>query len=151
MRCPFCSSENDKVINSRPHKDNREIRRRRECCNCGERFTTFERVEQLILRIVKRDGSREDFSRQKLLMGLKNACRKRDIETTVIDSLIDEIYEAGLKTGKLEISSELIGEMAMQRLNEIDQVAYIRFASVYRKFKSVKEFKDAVDMLDTKK
>jgi transcriptional repressor NrdR len=140
MKCPFCGEIDNKVIDSRLSKDGDVIRRRRECIICGRRFTTYEHIEEIPVMIVKKDGRREVFSREKVRSGLQKACQKRDISINVIDEFLDELERDLRETGEKEISSNKIGEKVMAKLHEIDDVAYVRFASVYREFKDVNDF-----------
>ncbi len=149
MRCPYCSHEESKVIDKRESGMNQEItRRRRECLSCGKRFTTYETVEQIEMSIVKKDGSREMFDRNKILFGIAKACEKRPIAREAIEKMTDEIKSELVSRGQNEIMSSDIGELLMQKLKKMDKVAYIRFASVYRDFADVKEFeKELKDLL----
>ncbi|MBN2331877.1 MAG: transcriptional repressor NrdR [Deltaproteobacteria bacterium] len=140
MKCPFCSFLEDKVIDSRLSKDQSTIRRRRECLSCGKRFTTFENIEISIPLIVKQDGRREPYDRQKVEVGLKKACEKRPVGIEEIEKIITIIELHLQESGEKEIPSSVIGEKIMQLLKELDEVAYIRFASVYRQFKDINEF-----------
>ena len=140
MKCPFCAEVDNKVIDSRLSKDGNVIRRRRECIICSRRFTTYEHIEEIPVMIVKKDGRREVFSREKLRSGLQKACQKRDISVNVIDEFLDELERDLREAGEKEISSNKIGEKVMVKLHEIDDVAYVRFASVYREFKDVNDF-----------
>ena len=140
MKCPFCGEIDNKVIDSRLSKDGTVIRRRRECIICGRRFTTYEHIEEIPVMIIKKDGRREVFSREKLRSGLQKACQKRDISINVIEEFLDELERDLRETGEKEISSNKIGEKVMAKLHEIDDVAYVRFASVYREFKDVNDF-----------
>ncbi|MBZ4682677.1 MAG: transcriptional repressor NrdR [Fusobacteriaceae bacterium] len=141
MRCPYCKSEDSKVIDSRNYQEGFSIKRRRECINCGERFTTYERVERLPIHVVKRDGSQEDFDRDKVLRGLLRATIKRDIKREELEKIVDEIeMEIEEKSNKREIKSSFLGELIMEKLKKIDEVAYVRFASVYKKFDDLKSF-----------
>jgi len=149
MRCPYCFEDNDKVIDSRPNKDNDAIRRRRLCNKCGKRFTTYEYTEKFPLQIIKKDGRREDFKREKILTGLLIACRKRRVPMKKIEKTADEIHDLLIRKEQNEISSAIIGELIMDKLQELDQVAYVRFASVYKEFKDIKEFKKTIDRLFT--
>ena len=140
MKCPFCGNRDTKVIDSRPGKIEFEIRRRRECLQCIRRFTTYERLEQLPVMIVKKDSRREEFNREKILSGIMKACEKRAISMDQIEALVDEI-ELGLREGNdREIPSKVVGEKIIEALKKIDDVAYVRFASVYREFKDVADF-----------
>jgi transcriptional repressor NrdR len=140
MKCPFCGEIDNKVIDSRLSKDGNVIRRRRECILCSRRFTTYEHIEEIPVMIVKKDGRREVFSREKLRSGLQKACQKRDISVNVIDEFLDDLERDLREAGEKEISSNKIGEKVMAKLHEIDDVAYVRFASVYREFKDVNDF-----------
>ena len=140
MKCPFCAEIDNKVIDSRLSKDGNVIRRRRECIICSRRFTTYEHIEEIPVMIVKKDGRREVFSREKVRSGLQKACQKRDISINVIDEFLDELDRDLREAGEKEISSNKIGEKIMAKLHEIDDVAYVRFASVYREFKDVNDF-----------
>ena len=140
MKCPFCGDLENKVIDSRISKDGRSIRRRRECLICNRRFTTFEHIEEIPLMIMKKDGRREQFSRDKIRMGINRACEKRDISIHVIEEMIDDIERELMENEEKEFPSSLLGEKVMTRLNDLDGVAYVRFASVYRQFKDVGEF-----------
>ncbi|MBI2372288.1 MAG: transcriptional repressor NrdR [Deltaproteobacteria bacterium] len=143
MRCPFCASADLKVIDSRASRDGKAIRRRRECLGCHKRFTTYERVEETLLPlIVKRDGRREPYDRGKVIGGLQKACEKRPVSITVIEKIADRIEQALQETGEREVPSTEIGERIMQELHALDEVAYVRFASVYRQFKDINEFLD---------
>jgi transcriptional repressor NrdR len=140
MKCPFCTEIDNKVIDSRLSKDGNVIRRRRECIICSRRFTTYEHIEEIPVMIVKKDGRREVFSREKVRSGLQKACQKRDVSMNVIDEFLDELERDLREAGEKEISSNKIGEKIMAKLHEIDDVAYVRFASVYREFKDVNDF-----------
>ncbi len=140
MKCPRCGYEEDKVVDSRPAQDGRSVRRRRECLNCKERYTTYEYIEQDNLVVVKSDGRREPFDRNKVLYGLKLACNKRPVSSKEMHSLVDDIEAAVNSQGRNEITSQEIGELVVERLRKVDEIAYVRFASVYRKFKDKTEF-----------
>ena len=140
MKCPYCGEINDRVIDSRLSKDGRMIRRRRECTECGRRFTTYEKLEDLLPMVVKKDGRREVFSREKIITGIRKACQKRPISMTQIEEFVDSLELHFQDLGKKEIPSSEIGEMVITTLREWDEVAYVRFASVYRQFKDVHEF-----------
>jgi transcriptional repressor NrdR len=140
MKCPFCGEIDNKVIDSRLSKDGNVIRRRRECVICSRRFTTYEHIEEIPVMIVKKDGRREVFSREKVRSGLQKACQKRKISMNVIEDFLDELERDLRETGEKEILSRTIGEKVMAKLHEIDDVAYVRFASVYREFKDVNDF-----------
>lgn len=147
MRCPFCLHLDSKVLDSRQTEEGASIRRRRECSSCQKRFTTYERVEELPFLVIKRDGGREAFSRSKILNGILRACEKRPISLDVIEKTVDEI-ERQIRSGPdREVASELIGELVMDKLRELDDVAYVRFASVYRQFKDVDNFIEEVQQL----
>ncbi len=140
MRCPFCSSIDNKVVDSRMGKEGETIRRRRECLTCEGRFTTYERVEEVLPSVIKKDGRREPYERMKILSGLKKACEKRPIGIEALERTVDEIEKALQEKGYKEIPSKAIGEELMNRLHALDEVAYVRFASVYRSFKDINEF-----------
>ena len=147
MKCPFCGGLDNKVTDSRLSQGDEVIRRRRECEGCGRRFTTYERIELVLPMVVKKDGRRETFDRLKVLAGLRRACEKRPVSTEGLDALVDQIERALVESGDKEINSSVIGEQVMQRLREIDQVAYVRFASVYRSFKDIHEFMTELSQL----
>jgi transcriptional repressor NrdR len=138
MRCPFCAAIEDKVVDTRPSDGEQVIRRRRECLTCARRFTTYERIDEILPLVVKKDGRREPFDRAKILSGLKKACSKRPVPVEVMESAADRI-ERSLETGDKEIPSSRIGDAVMEALRDIDEVAYVRFASVYRSFRDVNE------------
>ena len=140
MRCPACQYNGTRVVDSRPVDDNKEIRRRRECESCSFRFTTFEKVEETPLIVVKKDGSREEFSREKVLRGLIRACEKRPVALEQLEEIVFTIEKELRRLGNAEVRSEDVGEMVMDRLAKIDEVAYVRFASVYRQFKDITVF-----------
>lgn len=142
MRCPFCGSQKDRVVDTRASREGRAIRRRRECLACGKRFTTYESLELVPLQVIKRDGRREPYDRQKLLLGLVTACTKRPVNLETIEAVADRIEGRLEALGTAEVESEWLGERVMEELQTIDQVAYVRFASVYRQFKDVTEFMD---------
>lgn len=144
MKCPYCQIDNDKVIDSRSGEDGFVIRRRRMCVNCEKRFTTYERVAELEIRVVKKDGSREPFRPEKIRQGLERACWKRPIPTDGVEKVITEIIQGVYMHGKSELPSQVIGEMVMEKLVELDDVAYIRFASVYRQFRDIHDFFEEV-------
>jgi transcriptional repressor NrdR len=155
MKCPFCDFMDNKVIDSRLSKDGDVIRRRRECIDCGRRFTTYERVEEMLPLVVKKDGRREPFDRNKILTGIKKACEKRPISITVIEKMVDSIEASFTDVGEREVKSTDIGEKVMENLHRLDEVAYVRFASVYRSFRDINEFmselKDLLDKRDKAK
>ncbi len=140
MKCPFCGEIDNKVIDSRLSKDASVIRRRRECLACSRRFTTYEHIEEVPIMIVKKDGRREVFNREKVRSGIKKACEKRDISMNVIEEFIDDLERDLRETGEKELPASVIGEKIMVRLHQLDDVAYVRFASVYREFKDVNDF-----------
>ena len=147
MRCPYCSSNEDRVLESRAIRDGSVIRRRRECLKCGRRFTTREEIEGSILMVVKKDGRREAFDRQKVLRGLMTACEKRPVPAEALENIADEVERAAYGRGLREIHSRDIGEMVIEALKALDQVAYVRFASVYRNFQDIDQFKEIVETL----
>lgn len=147
MRCPYCRENKDKVIDSREINEGKVVRRRRECLNCGKRFTTYERVEENPLRVIKRDGRIESFNREKLLNGILKACEKRPVKIEEIENLIDDIVVQLYQKGEREIPATEIGEIVMEKLKTLDSVAYVRFASVYRDFKDVEEFLKEIQRL----
>lgn len=140
MRCPFCHETENRVIDSRLSKDGDMVRRRRECLKCTRRFTTYERVEEMMPMVVKKDGRRESYGRIKIVNGLKRACEKRPVSINTIEAIVDRIERLLQGRGDKEVPSSVIGETAMRELHDIDQVAYVRFASVYRSFKDINEF-----------
>ncbi len=140
MKCPFCGHEDDKVIDSRASSDGNAVRRRRECLKCGKRFTTYEFVEEMSLMVVKKDGRRQPYDRKKILVGLQKACEKRPISSEKIEEVVSEIERELYRKFDREVSSTDIGELIMDKLAELDEVAYVRFASVYRQFKDVNQF-----------
>lgn len=140
MKCPFCQDLDNRVIDSRLTKDSDVIRRRRECAKCERRFTTYERVEEMLPMVVKKDGRREVFDRLKIIAGVKRACEKRPVSMTTIEEVADRVERALQERGEKEVSSSAIGETVMRELHRLDKVAYVRFASVYRSFKDVGEF-----------
>ncbi len=147
MRCPFCSFTQDKVIDSRESKDADSIRRRRECERCNKRFTTYERLDEIPYMVVKKDGRREKFDRQKVLSGLLHSCQKRNVSVTQMQEIVDAAESFVVDSPERERSTAAVGELIMGRLKDIDTVAYIRFASVYRDFKDVREFKQELEDL----
>lgn len=142
MRCPACAYNGSKVLDSRPIEDNRSIRRRRECEQCGTRFTTFEKIEEIPLVVLKKEGGCEEFSKDKILRGLIRACEKRPVSLMRLEQVANHVEKVLRDGGVSEISSEMIGEMVMEELSKIDEVAYVRFASVYRQFKDINVFLD---------
>ena len=151
MRCPFCGYEESKVVNSRPTDDGERIRRRRECLQCQKRFTTYEVMETLPIIVVKKDGSRQAFDRDKLLRGLLRACERRPVSLVDLERAASEIEYAISNDMSQEVRSEKIGELAMEKLRELDEVAYVRFASVYRQFRDIDTFMDALRKLQAEK
>jgi transcriptional regulator nrdR len=144
MRCPYCGHENTRVIDSRPAEDNNAIRRRRICDDCGKRFTTYEKIEVIPMMVIKKDENREVYDRNKIEGGVLRACHKRPVSADQIGRLVDEVETEIFNSGKKEVSSKEIGEMVMDKLKDLDAVAYVRFASVYREFKDVNTFLDAL-------
>lgn len=147
MKCPFCDELEDKVVDSRMAKEGEVIRRRRECLGCKRRYTTYERVDEILPMVVKKDGRRESFDRVKILAGLKKACEKRPISTATIEAVTDRIEKRIQEMGETEIESRIVGEELMKELHQLDQVAYVRFASVYREFKDIDQFMDELRTL----
>jgi len=145
MKCPFCGFIEDKVIDSRQSKDGDIIRRRRECLKCEGRFTSYERIENLLPHVIKKDSRREPFDRQKILQGLERACEKRPVSFETREEMVNKIEKNLLASGEKEIPSTLIGEQVMNGLREVDEVAYVRFASVYRQFKDIKAFMQEIN------
>lgn len=142
MKCPFCECLESKVIDSRPTDEGQAIRRRRECISCGKRFTTYEKIEEIPIIVVKKDGNRQAYDRNKLLNGIIKSCEKRPVSMSTIEAIVDEIERNISNSMEKEITSVEIGEMVMNKLKNIDEVAYVRFASVYRQFKDVNSFMD---------
>jgi len=140
MKCPFCAHPDSKVVDSRPDKGGAAIRRRRECESCGRRFTTHERIEEMLPLVTKRDGRREPFDRAKIVAGLKKACEKRPVSVETVEQLADRLEMKLQESGEKEVPSTSVGEWIMNELHDIDQVAYVRFASVYRSFRDINEF-----------
>ena len=149
MKCPFCSSTDNGVVDSRETDDGRAIRRRRSCAACARRFTTYERIEEQPLVVIKKDGSRVGFDRNKLVAGMTRACEKRPVPQAIIDTLAVEIEKRAVELGERELSSRWFGEQVMDALRGVDEVAYVRFASVYRSFKDVEEFARELERLKT--
>ncbi len=145
MKCPYCEYQDSKVIDSRGI--NEGVRRRRQCLHCGSRFTTYERVQANSFMVIKKDGRREEFSRDKLTAGIRKACAKRSVANETIERLVDRIEEELHRLGKIEVPSSMVGGLVMGHLREVDRIAYIRFASVYREFADVESFKQEVDAL----
>jgi transcriptional repressor NrdR len=152
MKCPYCSQIDNKVIDSRMTKEGNAVRRRRECLGCKHRFTTYERVEALPLVLIKKDGRRETFDRTKVLVGMQKACQKRNISINTLEEFVDELERELQEMGEKEIPSSVVGERIMTKLHELDDVAYVRFASVYREFKDINDFMSELkDLLDAPK
>ena len=152
MKCPFCGHLKDKVVDSRETGAGDAIRRRRECLDCGRRFTSYERVEEIPYFVVKKDGRREPFERQKLMAGLHRACEKRPVPAKALTAIVDEVEQMVQDNAEREIPAREIGERVMERLRELDKVAYVRFASVYRQFEDVEEFMSELrNLVDTRK
>ncbi len=149
MKCPYCGFDESKVIDSRPTEEN--IRRRRECLSCQKRFTTYEFVERMPVVVIKKDGSRQSFDKVKLINGIMRACEKRPVSMSDIEALADEIEQEAQSSMDREIPTSYIGEMVMKRLKDMDEVAYVRFASVYRQFKDINTFMDELNKLLTEK
>jgi len=147
MRCPFCGYPESKVVDSRPTDESSSIRRRRECLSCGKRFTTYETVESLPLVVVKKDGGRETFDRNKILNGLVKACEKRPVPIAVLEKAASDIEQQLLNSLNREVKTDYIGELVMDKLKDIDEVAYVRFASVYRQFKDINTFMSELSKL----
>ncbi|MBI1869771.1 MAG: transcriptional repressor NrdR [Chlamydiae bacterium] len=147
MKCPFCAHLEDRVVDSRESGEGFSIRRRRECLSCQRRFTTYEKIEEIPLKVIKKDDTREDYDRRKILSGMLKACEKRPISVEQIEGMVDEIERAIEKGHEQEVSSKEIGELVMEKLHHIDEVAYVRFASVYRQFKDVNEFMEVIKKL----
>ncbi|MBI9011689.1 MAG: transcriptional regulator NrdR [Clostridiales bacterium] len=147
MKCPYCEFDESKVIDSRPTDEGHVIRRRRECSNCKNRFTTYEKIEEIPLIVVKKDGTRESYNRPKLINGLIRACEKRPISIDMIEKMIDDVERTLHNELEREIPSKRIGELIMEKLKLLDEVAYVRFASVYRQFKDLNTFKDELTKL----
>ncbi|MCS7336656.1 MAG: transcriptional regulator NrdR [Verrucomicrobiae bacterium] len=151
MRCPKCGCLDDKVIDSRTSREGTTIRRRRQCANCSYRFTTYEKIERAELMVVKRDGRREEFSREKLVNGIRKACQKRPISPQTIESLVDKVIEQLTSKYDSEVPAEEIGKLVMDHLQQLDEVAYVRFASVYRRFQEATDFVQEVKKLESQK
>ncbi|HCN19495.1 MAG: transcriptional regulator NrdR [Planctomycetes bacterium GWA2_50_13] len=147
MQCPYCKQDNDRVINSRPSADGLNIKRRRECLNCKRRYTTYERMEETPLKVIKKDGRRVAFDRNKIRVGLEKACEKRPVSADTIELTVSEIERDMYNRFDREVPSKYIGEQIMQRLKTLDKIAYVRFASVYREFKDITEFMEEVKPL----
>ncbi|HBM83572.1 MAG TPA: transcriptional regulator NrdR [Halieaceae bacterium] len=149
MHCPFCAADDTKVIDSRLVAEGDQIRRRRECLSCHERFTTYEVAELVMPRIVKHNGNREPFDEAKLRVGFQRSLEKRPVPVEDVEAAINHIKHALRATGEREVGSRVVGELVMEHLKQLDQVAYVRFASVYRKFQDIAEFRDAIELLES--
>lgn len=148
MKCPFCLHEDDKVIDSRASNEGKSVRRRRECLKCKKRFTTYEYVEEVPLMVIKKDGRRESFDRNKIISGILKACEKRPVSVEKVEALVDRVEKELQKSFDKEVKAGVIGELAMDYLHKLDEVAYVRFASVYRQFKDINQFmKELKDLL----
>ena len=147
MKCPFCEHKDTKVIDSRHTEDGHAIRRRRECEKCGKRFTTYEKIEEVVLMVIKKDGSRETFDRNKIMSGIVKACEKRPVPVAEMEKIVDEIERGLNNMMEKEVSSTFIGELIMDKLKDIDEVAYVRFASVYRQFTDINTFVAEIENL----
>lgn len=151
MRCPFCQHADDRVVDSRESGDGDSVRRRRECLKCGRRFTTYERVDAVLPLVVKKDGRREEWDRAKLLAGFYKACEKRPVSADAIDESVSRIERAALERGVREMPSAEVGEAVMESLKHLDEVAYVRFASVYKSFRDIGEFQSTVENLKSER
>jgi transcriptional repressor NrdR len=152
MKCPFCAHIEDKVVDSREGKDGLVIRRRRECLRCGKRFTSYERIDAIPFMVIKKDGRREPFDRNKVLAGLRRACEKRPVSPSALESIADEVEQWLQESSEREIPTQAIGQRVIERLRDLDKVAYVRFASVYRQFGDVDQFmKELKDLLEQRK
>ena len=147
MKCRYCNCLESRVVDSRPTEDGTAIRRRRECVNCGKRFTTYEKIEEIPILVVKRDGSREPFNSEKILTGVRKACEKRPVSSLAQDQLVDDVTREIFNSLEQEVTTIKIGELVMQHLRDLDEVAYVRFASVYRQFKDINTFMQELKML----
>ncbi|MFQ5876528.1 MAG: transcriptional regulator NrdR [Acidobacteriota bacterium] len=152
MRCPFCTQLGDKVVDSREGRDGAVIRRRRECLSCHRRFTSYERIDEIAWMVIKKDGSREPFDRNKVLAGLRRACEKRPVSVADLEAVADEVERRLQEAPEREIPARAIGEMVIERLRDLDKVAYVRFASVYRQFEDVDQFmKELKELLEQRR
>ena len=148
MKCPFCLHEDDKVIDSRSSNEGKSVRRRRECLKCKKRFTTYEYVEEVPLMVIKKDGRRESFDRNKIISGILKACEKRPVSVEKVEALVDRVERELQKSFDKEVKAQVVGELVMDYLHKVDEVAYVRFASVYRQFKDINQFmKELKDLL----
>lgn len=150
MRCFYCGNIESKVVDSRSTEDGTAIRRRRECLNCGKRFTTYEKIESVPIIVIKKDASRQPYDREKLQRGIMNACASRPVSLDMVDKILDDIEAAIHNSLEREVSSVKIGEMVMDRLREVDEVAYVRFASVYKKFQDIETFRNELEKMQKK-
>jgi transcriptional repressor NrdR len=151
MKCPFCSHNETKVLDSRPTEDNTSIRRRRECLSCQKRFTTYENVEDIPVYVIKKDGTREAFNKRKIMSGILKSCEKRPVSVIEIEKIVDDIEKQIYNTMEQEINSNSIGELVMEKLKKLDDVAYVRFASVYKQFKDINTFIDELQKILSEK
>ncbi len=140
MKCPYCFYKDSKVVDSRPTEEGESIRRRRECTQCGKRFTTYEKIEEIPIRVIKKDGNRQAYDRNKIIRGIVRSCEKRPVTTDQIESMVDDIEKTIFNSLEKEITSVEIGELVMKKLKSVDEVSYVRFASVYRQFKDLNSF-----------
>ena len=147
MKCRYCLSTESKVVDSRPTEDGTSIRRRRECISCGKRFTTYEKIEEIPIMVVKKDGTRESFNSEKILSGVRKACEKRPVSTADMEALVDGVVREVFNSLEQEIPSDVVGEKVMTRLKALDEVAYVRFASVYRQFRDINTFMNELKLL----
>ena len=148
MKCPFCLHDEDKVIDSRSSNEGKSVRRRRECSKCKKRFTTYEYVEEVPLMVIKKDGRRESFDRNKIISGILKACEKRPVSVEKVEALVDKVEKELQKSFDKEVKAQVVGELVMDALHKLDEVAYVRFASVYRQFKDINQFmKELKDLL----
>lgn len=152
MKCPFCSHTEDKVIDSRSSNEDKSVRRRRECLKCKKRFTTYEYIEEIPLMVIKKDGRREAFDRNKIIAGILKACEKRPVSMEKVEATVDKVEKELQKSFDKEVKAQVIGELVMDHIHKIDEVAYVRFASVYRQFKDINQFmKELKDLLSSRK
>ena len=152
MKCPFCSHTEDKVIDSRSSNEDKSVRRRRECLKCNKRFTTYEYIEEIPLMLIKKDGRREAFDRNKIISGILKACEKRPVSMEKVEAMVDKVEKELQKSFDKEVKAQVVGELVMEYLHKLDEVAYVRFASVYRQFKDINHFmKELKDLLSNKK
>ncbi len=147
MKCRYCLGTESKVVDSRPTEDGTSIRRRRECISCGRRFTTYEKIEEIPIMVIKKDGRREPFDSEKILLGIRKACEKRPVSAAEMDKMVEDIVREVFNTLEQEVCSDYIGECVMKRLKDLDEVAYVRFASVYRQFKDINTFMEELKLL----